>query len=190
VRIKVRRELPSLFLPSTTTKRWKQSNPPSLTTHQAQSHPSTQRVRKEIPNPREEGFVCMFCDRAGYLDEFCFRHKRIETMRFGYARNSCRDEFSNFLPHSYSCALPRTSSRALSHFSHEPNHRSYDFGSRENNFVPRRFGYDPRPHRGDRFPCRPSFPAGGSRIHPELRHLDGPRFPCHGSRPTGPNGEV
>jgi hypothetical protein len=147
-------------------------------------------VRKEISNPREEAFVCMFYDRAGYLDEFCFRRKRIETMRFGYARNSCRDEFSNFPPRSYTCALPRTSSRALSHFSHGPNYRSYDFGSRENSFVPRHFGYDPRPHRGDRFPCRPSFPAGGSRTHPDLRHLDGPRFPHHGSRPTGPNGEV
>jgi hypothetical protein len=37
------------------------------------------------------------------------------------------DEFSDFLPHS--------SSRTLSRSSHGPNHRSYGFGSRENNFV-------------------------------------------------------
>jgi hypothetical protein len=56
-----------------------------------------------------------------------------------------------FPPCSYFRALPRTSSRALSHFSHGPNHCSYGFGSRENSFVPRRFGYVPSPHRGDRF---------------------------------------
>jgi hypothetical protein len=86
--------------------------------------------------------------------------------------------------------LPRTSSRALSHFSHGPNHRSYAFGSRENNFIPRRFDYGPCPHRGDRFPHRPSFPAGGSRTHPEPRHLDDPCFPRRGSRPTRPSGEL
>jgi hypothetical protein len=56
--------------------------------------------------------------------------------------------------------------------------------------VPRRFGYDPRPHRGDRFPRRSGFPTGGSHTDFEPRHLDGPRFPHHGSRPTWPNGEV
>jgi hypothetical protein len=58
-------------------------------------------VRKQIPKPREESFVCMFCGRAGHLDEFCFRRKRIEKRRFDYARNSYRDEFSEFPPHSY-----------------------------------------------------------------------------------------
>jgi hypothetical protein len=29
-------------------------------------------ARKETPKPREEAFVCMFCGRAGHLDEFCF----------------------------------------------------------------------------------------------------------------------
>jgi hypothetical protein len=56
--------------------------------------------------------------------------------------------------------------------------------------VPRRFGYDTRPHRGDRFLRRSSFPARESHTHFELRHLDGPRFPHRGSRPTWPNGEV
>jgi hypothetical protein len=78
----------------------------------------------------------------------------------------------------------------LSHFSHGPNYRSYGFGSGENSFVPRCFGYGPHLHRDDRFPCRPSFPTAGSHTHPELRHLDGPHFLRRGSRPTRPNGEV
>jgi hypothetical protein len=49
--------------------------------------------------------------------------------------------------------------------------------------VPRRFGYGPCPHRGDCFPRRPSFPAGGSYTHFESRHLDGPHFPRRGTRP-------
>jgi hypothetical protein len=75
-------------------------------------------------------------------------------------------------------------------FAYGPNHRSYSFGPRENHFEPRRFGYGPRPHRGDRFPRRPGFPTRGSFPHFEPRHLDGPRFPRRGSRPTRPSGEV
>jgi hypothetical protein len=86
-------------------------------------------VRKETPKSREEAFVYMFCGRAGHLNEFCFWHKRIEKRCFDYAKNSYRDEFSYFLPHSYSRAFSRTSSRALPHFSHGPNHCSYSFGS-------------------------------------------------------------
>jgi hypothetical protein len=105
-------------------------------------------VRKDTPKLRGEAFVSVFCDRASHLDEFCFRRKRIEKMRFEYARNSYSDELFDFPPHSYSCASPRTSSRALPRLSHGPNHCSYGFGSRENNFVPRYFGYGPRPHHG------------------------------------------
>jgi hypothetical protein len=86
-------------------------------------------VKKETPKQREEVFVCIFCGRAGHLDEFCFRRKRLENRRFDYARNSYRDEFSDFPPCSFSHALPHTSSRAFSCFSHGPNHRSYGFGS-------------------------------------------------------------
>jgi hypothetical protein len=163
-------------------------------------------VRKEIPKPREEVFVCMFCGRAGHLDEFCFRRKRIERRHVEYARDSYRDEFIDFSPRSYShvpprfysCAsshtfsraLPHTSPSALPQFTHGPNHRSYGFGPRENRFETRRFGYGSRSHHGDRFPCRSGFPVGGSFPHLESRHLDGPRFPHHGSRPTQPSGEV
>jgi hypothetical protein len=79
------------------------------------------QVRKEIPKPREEVFVCMFCGRAGHLDEFCFCRKRIETRPFDYARNSYHDEFIDFPPRSYS--------RAPSRFSHELNHHPYGFCS-------------------------------------------------------------
>jgi hypothetical protein len=101
-----------------------------------------------------------------------------------------RDDLFEFLPHSYSRASPRTSSRALPQFSHGPNHHSYGFGSRESPFVPKHFVYGPRPHHGDRFLHRPGFPTGGSHTHFEWTHLDGPHFPHRGSRPTQPNGEV
>jgi hypothetical protein len=81
-------------------------------------------VMKETPKPIEEAFICMFCSHAGHLDEFFFRLKRIEKRHLDYARNSYRDEFIDFLPRSYSRASPHTSSRALSRFSHRPNHRS------------------------------------------------------------------
>jgi hypothetical protein len=45
-------------------------------------------VRKEIPKSREEAFVCIFCVCARHLDEFCFHRKRIEKIRFDYAKNS------------------------------------------------------------------------------------------------------
>jgi hypothetical protein len=105
-------------------------------------------VKKETPKPRDKAFICMFCGRAGHLDEFCFWRKRIEKRHFNYTRNSYH-----------------TSSRVLSRFSHGPNHRSYGLGSRENNFLPRHFGYRPCPHRGDRLSCRPSFPARWSHTH-------------------------
>jgi hypothetical protein len=130
-------------------------------------------VKRESPKPIEEDFVCMIGGCVGHLDEFCFQRKRIERRRVEYARNSYHDEFIDFLPRTYSHvpprfysrASPRTSSRASPQFSYGPNHRSYGFGSRENHFEPRRFGYGPHPHRGDRFSRRPSFPAGESYTH-------------------------
>jgi hypothetical protein len=111
--------------------------------------------------------------------------REIERRRVEYARDSYHDEFINFPPCSYShvpprfysrasprtfsCALSRTSSSASPQFAHGPNHCSYGFGPRDNHFEPRRFGYSPRPHRDDRFLCRPGFPAGGSFPHLELR---------------------
>jgi hypothetical protein len=181
------------FVPSSNYHKEEEALKPTKTHYPSNPKPSfnpKREVRKETPKPREEAFVYMFCGRAGHLDDFYFRYKRIEKRRFEYARNSYRDEFFDFSPRSYSLASPRTSSCALSHFSHGPNHRSYGFGSRENNFVPRRFGYDPCPHHADRFLRRHDFSAGGSYTHFESRHLDNLRFPHRGSHPIGSKGEV
>jgi hypothetical protein len=181
------------YIPSSNYHKEEEALKPTKTHYPSNPKPSfnpKREVKRESPKLREEAFIFMFCGRAGHLDEFCFRCKRIEKMCFDYVRNSYRDEFNDFPPRSYSRASPRTSSRALPHFSHGPNHRSYGFDSQENSFVPRRFGYDPRPHRGDRFPRMPVFLARGSHTHFELRRLDGPHFPHRGSRPTRPNGEV
>jgi hypothetical protein len=187
----VRRVLSSLFSAPPTIKRKQQSNSLKFTTHPTQSHPSTQREKqKKTLKHRVEAFVCIFCDCADHLDEFCFQRKRIEKMHFDYTRNSYRDEFIDFPPRSYSRALPRTYSRALPQFSHESNHHSYSFGSRENRFVPRRFEYDPHPHRCDRFSHSPGFLARGFHTRFEPRHLDGPHFFRRGSRPTRSNSDV
>jgi hypothetical protein len=55
-------------------------------------------VKKETPKPREKAFACMFCGRAGHLDEFCFWRKKIEKKHFEYVRNSYHDEFFDFPP--------------------------------------------------------------------------------------------
>jgi hypothetical protein len=181
------------FVPSCNYHKEEEALKPTKTYYPSNLKPSfnpKREARKEIPKPREEAFVYLFCDHAGYLNVFCFRRMRIEKRRFEYSRNSYRDVFFDFPPRSYSRASPHTSSHASSHFFHVPNHRSYDFGSRENNFVHRRFGYGPYPHRGDRFPRMPSFPTGGSGTHPEPRHLDNPHFFRRCLHPTGPNGEV
>jgi hypothetical protein len=147
-------------------------------------------LRKETPKQRVEDFVCMFCGRASHLNEFCFHRKMIHKRYFEYGRNSYHDNFFEFSPYSYSRASPRTSSRVLPRFSHGYNHRSYSIGSRDNRFVPTRFGYGPRPHHGDHFLHRPGFSAGAYHTHLEPRHLDGQRFSSHGSCPTRSNGEV
>jgi hypothetical protein len=189
------------FVPSSSYHIEEEALKPTKTHYPSNPNPSfnpKREARKETPKPREEAFVCMFYGRAGHLDEFCFRWKRIERRRVEYARNSYRNEFLDLSPHSYSRVPPRSYSRASSHtfshalpqFAHGLNHRSYGFGPRENRFEPRCFGYGPRPHRGDRFPCKPNFLAGGSFPHFESRHLDDPCFPRRGSHPTQPSGEV
>jgi hypothetical protein len=121
VRIKVKRVLPSLFLAQIITE--EEALKPTKTHYPSNPKPSFNpkiEARKETPMPREEAFICMFCGRAGHLDEFCFHRKKIEKMRLDYARNSYRDEFIDFLPRSYS--------RAPSHFFHGHNHQSYGIG--------------------------------------------------------------
>jgi hypothetical protein len=120
------------FVPSSNYHKEEETLKPIKTHYPSNPKPSfnlKREVRKEIPKHREEAFIYMFYDRAGHLDEFCFWRKRIEKRHFNYARSSYRDKFSDFPPRSYSHALPLTSSHALSHFSHGPNHRLYGFGS-------------------------------------------------------------
>jgi hypothetical protein len=189
------------FVPSSSYHKEEEALKPTKTHYPSNPKPSfnpMRGVKRESPKPREEAFVCMFCGHASHMDEFCFWQKRIDRRRVEYARDSYRDEFIDFPPRSYSHVPPRfysrasphTFSRALPQFAHGSNHRSYGLGSQENRFVPRHFGYDPHPHRGDRFPHRPGFPAGGVHTHFESRHLDGPRLPHHCSHPTQPNGEL
>jgi hypothetical protein len=94
------------------------------------------------------------------------------------------------MPRSYSRASPRTFSRAFPQFSYGHNHRSYGFGSQENHFESRRFGYSPRPHRGHHFPCRHGFSIGEFHTRFEPRQLDDPHFPHRGSYPTHSNSDV
>jgi hypothetical protein len=89
---------------------------PTKTHYLSNSKPSfnpKREVKRESPKPREKAFVCMFCGRAGHLDEFFFQRKRLERRHFEYARVSYRDEFFDFPPCFYSRALSRTSSRAF-----------------------------------------------------------------------------
>jgi hypothetical protein len=94
-------------------------------------------VKRESPKSREEAFVYILCGRASHMDAFYFQRKRIERRHIEYARNSYRDEFINFPPHSYSHApshfysraSPHTSSHVFPQFSYGPNHHSYGFGS-------------------------------------------------------------
>jgi hypothetical protein len=58
-------------------------------------------VKKNTPNPSEKVYICIFCGRAGHLDEFCFWHKRMEKRRVDYARNLYHDEFIDFPPHFF-----------------------------------------------------------------------------------------
>jgi hypothetical protein len=173
------------FVPSSNYHKEEETIKSTKTHYPSSSKPSfnpKREVRKEILKPREEAFICMFCGCASHLDEFCFHRKRIEKMHFDYVGNSYHDELIDFPPRSYS--------RAPTRFSQGPKHCSYGFGSQENCFVPRCFGYGPHPHHGDCFSCRPGFPTGGSYTHIEPRHLDGLCFSHRGIDPTGSNGKV
>jgi hypothetical protein len=149
-----------MFIPSSTYHKEEATIKPTKVYYPSNPKPSfnpMRGVKRESPKSREEAFICMFCSLAGHMDEFCFRHKRIERRHIEYTRNSCHGEFFDIPPQSYSRvpprlysrALPHTSSRAFPQFLHGPNHRSYGFGPRENRFEPRHFGYDPRPRHGD-----------------------------------------
>jgi hypothetical protein len=84
VRIRVRRVLPSLFLAPPTTKRKQQSNPPKLTTHPTQSHPSTQieKQGKKLPRlKRKLLFACFVAVLVTWISfTFDARELRRDTL--------------------------------------------------------------------------------------------------------------
>jgi hypothetical protein len=95
------------FVPSTNYHKEEEALKSIKTHYPSKTKPSfnpKREVRKETPKPREEAFIYMFYGHSGHLDEFCFRHKRIEKRHFDCARNSYRDKFIDFLPHTSSRA--------------------------------------------------------------------------------------
>jgi predicted nuclease with TOPRIM domain len=65
-----------MFIPSSTYHKEEATIKSTKAHYPSNSKPSFNPKReamKETPKLREEAFVCMFCDCAGHLDEFCFR---------------------------------------------------------------------------------------------------------------------
>jgi hypothetical protein len=63
------------FVPSSSYHKEEEALKPTKTYYPSNPKPSfnpEREVREEIPKPREEAFICMFCGRASHLDEFCF----------------------------------------------------------------------------------------------------------------------
>jgi hypothetical protein len=63
------------FIPSASYHKEDESLKPTKTHYPSNPKPTfnpKREIRKETPKPREEAFICMFCCRAGHLDEFCF----------------------------------------------------------------------------------------------------------------------
>jgi hypothetical protein len=63
------------FIPSSTYHKEEATIKPTKAHYPSNPKPffnPKREAREEIPKPREEAFACMFCGRAGHLDEFCF----------------------------------------------------------------------------------------------------------------------
>jgi hypothetical protein len=63
------------FVPSSSYHKEEQALKPTKTHYPSNPKPSynpKREVMKQTPKLREEVFICMFCGRAGHLDEFCF----------------------------------------------------------------------------------------------------------------------
>jgi hypothetical protein len=63
------------FVPSSSYHKEEEALKPTKAHYPSNPEPSfkpKREARKETPKPRVEAFVCMFCGRAGHLDEFCF----------------------------------------------------------------------------------------------------------------------
>jgi hypothetical protein len=108
------------FVPSSSYHKEEEALKPTKAHYPSNPKPSfnsEREARKETTKLREEAFVCIFCDRAGHLDEFCFRQKRIERRCVEYARDSYRDEFIDFsTSFLFSCSASLLLSCFSSHF--------------------------------------------------------------------------
>jgi hypothetical protein len=63
------------FVPSSSYHKEEEALKPTKTHYPSNLKSSfnpKRKARKETPKPREEAFICMFCGRAGHLDEFYF----------------------------------------------------------------------------------------------------------------------
>jgi predicted nuclease with TOPRIM domain len=63
------------FVPSSSYHKEEEAPKPTKAYYPSYSKPSfnsKREAKKETPKPREEAFICMFCGRAGHLDEFYF----------------------------------------------------------------------------------------------------------------------
>jgi hypothetical protein len=63
------------FIPSSTYHKEEETIKSTKARYPSNQKPSfnpKRDVKKEIPKPREEAFICMFCGRVGHLDDFCF----------------------------------------------------------------------------------------------------------------------
>jgi hypothetical protein len=64
------------FVPSSSYHKEEEALKPLKNHYPSNPKPSfnpKKETRKETRKPREEAFICMFCGRAGHLNEFCFR---------------------------------------------------------------------------------------------------------------------
>jgi hypothetical protein len=64
-----------MFVPSFSYHKEEEALKPTKTHYPSNPKPSfnpKKEVRKETLKSRDESFICMFCGRAGHLDEFCF----------------------------------------------------------------------------------------------------------------------
>jgi hypothetical protein len=64
------------FIPSSNYHKEEEAFKPTKSHYPSNPKPSfnpKREARKETPKMREKAFICMFCDRAGHLDESCFR---------------------------------------------------------------------------------------------------------------------
>jgi predicted nuclease with TOPRIM domain len=64
------------FVPSSSYHKKEEALKPTKAHYPSNPKPSfnlKREVRKQIPKPSEEAFICMFCGCADHLNEFCFR---------------------------------------------------------------------------------------------------------------------